>query len=77
VVIRPEQITLTDADSGILGTVTATVFYGHDALVRVDVAGSEGPVPIAIRRLGAPTDVSIGESVGVQVVGPVSFYPTT
>lgn len=77
VVIRPEQITLTDAHSGIPGTVTATVFYGHDALVRVDVAGSEGPVPIAIRRLGAPTDVSIGESVGVQVVGPVSFYPAT
>jgi iron(III) transport system ATP-binding protein len=76
VVVRPEQITLTDAESGIPATVTATVFYGHDALVRVDVAGSDGPVPVAIRRLGAPTDVSIGENVGVQVVGPVSFYPT-
>ncbi|HEX6233857.1 MAG TPA: ABC transporter ATP-binding protein [Jiangellaceae bacterium] len=75
VVVRPEQITLTDAGSGIPATVTATVFYGHDALVRVDVAGSDGPVPVSIRRLGAPTDVSIGESVGVRVVGPVSFYP--
>lgn len=75
VVVRPEQITLTDVGNGIPATVTATVFYGHDALVRVDVAGSDGPVPVAIRRLGAPTDVTIGESVGVQVVGPVSFYP--
>jgi iron(III) transport system ATP-binding protein len=75
VVVRPEQITLTDAGRGVPATVTSTVFYGHDALVRVDVAGSDGPVPVAIRRLGAPTDVMIGEQVGVQVVGPVSFYP--
>ena len=74
-VVRPEQITLTEADAGVKATVTATVFYGHDALVRVEVVGSDGPVPVAVRRLGAPTDVAVGDHVGLEVVGPVSFYP--
>jgi iron(III) transport system ATP-binding protein len=74
-VVRPEQIILTEAGAGVKATVTATVFYGHDALVRVDVAGSDGPVPVAVRRLGAPTDVTVGDHVGLRVVGPVSFYP--
>lgn len=75
VVVRPEQITLGEAGSGVKATVTATVFYGHDALVRVDVEGTNGPVPVAARRLGAPTDVAVGDHVGLHVVGPVSFYP--
>ncbi len=74
-IVRPEQIALGDAGEGVKATVTSTVFYGHDALVRVQVEASDGPVPVAVRRLGAPTDVAVGDHVGLRVVGPVSFYP--
>lgn len=74
-VVRPEQIVLGEAGAGVEATVTGTVFYGHDAIVRVAVRGNDGQVPVAVRRLGAPTDVEVGDSVGVRVVGPVSFYP--
>jgi iron(III) transport system ATP-binding protein len=74
-IVRPEQITFTDAGAGVPATVTSTVFFGHDALVRVDVAGADGPVPVAVRRLGAPTDIAIGDTVGLEVTGSVPFFP--
>jgi iron(III) transport system ATP-binding protein len=73
-IVRPEQITLTDAAFGVKATVTSTVFYGHDALVRVEVEDPRGAIPVAVRRLGAPTDVEIGTVVGLEVTGQVPFF---
>ncbi|HMG30939.1 MAG TPA: ABC transporter ATP-binding protein [Jiangellaceae bacterium] len=75
VVVRPEQVLLDDTGNGVVGTVTGTAFYGHDAVVRVSVSASDGPVPVAARCQGLPPGVEIGDSVGLRVVGPVTFFP--
>jgi iron(III) transport system ATP-binding protein len=65
--VRPEQVRL-DAIGGIRATVVETVFYGHDAVIRLDLAGrallsrTQGVLPMA------------GEQVRVKVSGPVTFY---
>ena len=74
VVVRPEQITVGRPGDGVPARVTGTVFYGHDALVRLELDGYAG-IPVAARQQGAPQAVAVGDSVAVQVVGPVSFYP--
>jgi iron(III) transport system ATP-binding protein len=74
-VVRPEQVLLDRNGSGVVGTVTATVFYGHDALVRLSVAAPDGPVPVSARCQGLPPGVEVGDSVGLRVVGPVTFFP--
>ena len=77
VIVRPEQITFGEAGVGVPATVTSTVFYGHDAIVRLDVAGDNGPIPVSVRRLGAPADVVIGSEVSLVVTGPVPFFGDT
>jgi iron(III) transport system ATP-binding protein len=53
--------------------VLGTVFYGHDASVRLEVRGSDGrPVPVLCRTQGPLP--SSGEEVGLEVRGPVSFF---
>ncbi len=74
-VVRPEQVLLDDADAGVVGTVTATVFYGHDALVRLSVPAPGGPVSVSARCQGLPPGVRVGDTVGLRVVGPVTFFP--
>ena len=77
VVVRPEQVILggAGAEGAVVGTVVATAFYGHDALVRLAVAVPGGTVPVSARCQGMPPDLEIGRSVGVRVVGPVTFFP--
>jgi iron(III) transport system ATP-binding protein len=79
VVVRPEQVVLDgpDTEATVVGTVVGTVFYGHDALVRLSVAVPGGSVPVSARCQGVPADLEVGGSVGVRVVGPVSFFPTS
>jgi iron(III) transport system ATP-binding protein len=74
-VVRPEQVLLDDNGSGVVGTVTATVFYGHDALVRLSVPAADGQVSVSARCQGLPSGVDVGDSVGLRVVGPVTFFP--
>ncbi|HEU4492243.1 MAG TPA: ABC transporter ATP-binding protein [Jiangellales bacterium] len=74
VVVRPEQITVGRPGDGVPARVTGTVFYGHDALVRLELEGHAG-IPVAARQQGAPHGVAVGDAVAVQVVGPVSFFP--
>ncbi|MBD0292766.1 MAG: ABC transporter ATP-binding protein [Jiangellaceae bacterium] len=76
-IVRPEQIVLGPADDGdcIVGTVVGTVFYGHDALVRVSVPVPGGSVAVSARCSGLPPDLAVGRAVGVRVVGPVTFFP--
>lgn len=78
VAIRPEQVVLgVPNGDAVVGTVVATVFYGHDALVRLSVAVPGGTVPISARCQSVPTGLEIGGTVGVRVVGPVSFFPAS
>jgi iron(III) transport system ATP-binding protein len=79
VVVRPEQVVLdgSDTEAAVVGTVVGTVFYGHDALVRLSVAVPGGSVPVSARCQGVPADLEVGGSVGVRVVGPVSFFPVS
>jgi iron(III) transport system ATP-binding protein len=77
VMVRPEQVVFADTDAKgvVLGTVVATAFYGHDALVRLAVAVPGGAVPVSARCQGMPPGLEVGRSVGLRVVGPVTFFP--
>ncbi|MGW7297502.1 ABC transporter ATP-binding protein [Streptomyces sp. NPDC054829] len=68
VLLRPEQLRLTDTDSDgtVSGTVTDVCYYGHDAMVTVSVEGHDDPVPV---RVTGPVPVGPGEKTGVLVVG--------
>ncbi|WP_338776047.1 ABC transporter ATP-binding protein [Streptomyces sp. DG1A-41] len=74
VLLRPEQLRLTDADSegAVRGTVTDVSYYGHDAMVTVAVEGHD--TPIGIRVVG-PLPVRPGEETGVRVEGEAGFHP--
>jgi iron(III) transport system ATP-binding protein len=82
IVVRPEQVVLEGPDSlpdsgedAVVGTVVGTVFYGHDAVVRLSVAVPGGEVRVSARCQGVPTGLEVGGCVGVRVVGPVTFFP--
>jgi len=75
VVIRPEQVRMVHSGGGTTARVVGTVFYGHDASVRLQVPGPDGsPLPVLCRTQGPlPTT----EEIGVVVAGPVSFFADT
>jgi iron(III) transport system ATP-binding protein len=65
--VRPEQLRL--GAKGVPARVIDTEFYGHDAVVQIDLAGHR----LRARTQGfLPAD---GEQVHVTVVGPVTFFP--
>ncbi|GAA3910970.1 ABC transporter ATP-binding protein [Streptomyces lacrimifluminis] len=74
VLLRPEQLRLTDTDSdgSVRGTVTDVSYYGHDAMVTVAVQGHDTPVGI---RVAGPLSVRPGEETGVRVVGEAGLHP--
>ncbi|OUD01796.1 ABC transporter ATP-binding protein [Streptomyces swartbergensis] len=74
VLLRPEQLRLTDEDSvGVVrGTVTDVSYYGHDAMVTVAVDGHDTPIGI---RVAGPIRVRPGEETGVRVEGEAGFHP--
>ncbi|PAZ14082.1 ABC transporter ATP-binding protein [Streptomyces sp. SA15] len=77
VLLRPEQLRLTDtdADGSVRGTVTDVSYYGHDAMVTVAVEGHDTPVGI---RVAGPLSVRPGEETGVRVVGEAGLhFPAT
>ncbi|MCI0686917.1 MAG: ABC transporter ATP-binding protein [Sporichthyaceae bacterium] len=75
VVIRPEQVQIGPAGDGIAAVVTGSVFYGHDALVRLAVVDrGAGQVDVRARTLG-PLAYQPGTEVGLRVVGDVVFFP--
>ncbi|WP_282692261.1 ABC transporter ATP-binding protein [Streptomyces sp. CC208A] len=74
VVLRPEQLRLADpesADAG--GVVTDIRFFGHDALVTVDVEGLDQPVDI---RTPSPLEVGLGRKVGISLTGEATVHRT-
>ena len=71
IVIRPEEITLDRALSATSpkGRISKIDYYGHDAMVTVEVAGQSIKV-----RIPGPFDFLVGEEVGVHHTGPVRFF---
>jgi len=74
VVVRPEQVVLGPANAaGVPAEVTGRVFLGHDALVRLRLAG--GAV-VTSRSLGLQS-VEVGDQVTLAVTGSVSAFPAS
>ena len=77
VVIRPEQVLIGPRGQGVAARVSATSFFGHDALVRLDlVNGTAGAADVVARTQG-PQLLNADDEVGVTVVGEVAFFPRT
>lgn len=70
VLVRPEQITLSGG--GTSGRVSAVAFYGHDAMVQVELEGGE---QVLVRAAGQVL-VQRGDAVHLTVGGLAHFYPS-
>ena len=72
VVIRPEeiQVSSTSAD-GVEGSLIHIDYYGHDAVLTVEVLNS--PTPIKARVVG-PTQFVLGQKVYLKHIGPVRYF---
>ena len=71
--LRPEQVHLVPEAHGLPARVLQTAFYGHDASIRLEV---ECPGGVTMRVLcRTQGELPTGERVGVQIVGPVSWFP--
>ncbi|MFG3495879.1 ABC transporter ATP-binding protein [Streptomyces sp. NPDC047928] len=72
VLLRPEQLRLADAAGDpAAGRVVDVRFYGHDAMVTVEVDGLDAPVDI---RTAGPVTVRPGDPVGVRVTGEATLH---
>jgi iron(III) transport system ATP-binding protein len=72
VVIRPEEIRVsTSADLGIEGSLVHIDYYGHDAMLTVNVAHSSTPIKA---RVAGPADFTVGQKVYLEHVGPVRYF---
>lgn len=71
IVIRPEEVTIDRAlpATSPKGRISKIDYYGHDAMVTVEVAGQSIKV-----RIPGPFDFLVGEEVGVHHTGPVRFF---
>lgn len=79
VMLRPEQIVLTEPGQGMVDAVVRSIaYFGHDAVVELDVEaevpadGAHHGVRARVAGLQPP---SPGQRVGLAVVGPVRVYP--
>jgi iron(III) transport system ATP-binding protein len=73
VVIRPEEIKIDRAISANSqkGRISKIDYYGHDAMVSIDIAGNSLKV-----RIPGPFDYTVGEEVSLEHAGPVRFFAT-
>ena len=71
IVVRPEEIKLTKVLSpgSINGRITKIDYYGHDAMVAIDIADQHLQV-----RIPGPFEYTIGEQVALEHVGPIRFF---
>ncbi|MFD5159256.1 ABC transporter ATP-binding protein [Streptomyces hawaiiensis] len=74
VVLRPEQLRLTDADAqeAVRGTVRDVFYYGHDAKVTLAVQGVDDPVDV---RVAGPLSVRPGQEAAIRVTGEATLHP--
>ncbi len=75
----PERATPGGSGSGprsggaaVTATVVAQSFFGHDALLRVAVAGISQPVPV---RVPSRQRLYVGDAVRLSVTGPIATHP--
>ncbi len=68
VVVRPEGVALDLDDSGVAARVVGRSFYGHDQLVRLELADGL----VVQSRVGGAAGWRPGDEVRVRVTGPVS-----
>ena len=74
VMIRPEQLLLGPSGQGVVARVLDTTYFGHDALVRLELLeGGAGKTEVLARTAGSIVH-SPAEVVGVRVAGEVSLY---
>ena len=72
VVIRPEEIQVSSTSvDGIEGSLIHIDYYGHDAMLTVEVLNS--PTPIKARVVG-PTQFVLGQKVYLKHIGPVRYF---
>lgn len=72
VVIRPEEIAVSSTSvDGIEGSLIHIDYYGHDAMLTVEVLNS--PTPIKARVVG-PTQFVVGQKVYLKHIGPVRYF---
>jgi iron(III) transport system ATP-binding protein len=72
VVIRPEEIQVSsDSVAGVEGSLIHIDYYGHDAMLTVEVLNS--PTPIKARVVG-PTQFVLGQKVYLKHIGPVRYF---
>ena len=71
VVIRPEEIKIDRSISAAStkGRILKIDYYGHDAMVSIDIAGNSLKV-----RIPGPFDYTVGEEVSLEHAGPVRFF---
>lgn len=71
IVIRPEEIKIDRnlATATVIGLIEKIDYYGHDAMVTVDISGQVLKV-----RIPGPFDFVLGEKVSVLHAGPVRFF---
>ncbi len=71
IVIRPEEIKIHRnlSANSINGRIAKIDYYGHDAMIGIDVAHEYLQV-----RIPGPCDFSIGEQVALEHIGPLRFF---
>ena len=79
VLIRPEQITVTDGtgrtdETGLRGHVTEATFHGHDCMVSVVAMGADPTQAVRVRLLGDAVPV-VGATVTLVASGPATVWP--
>jgi iron(III) transport system ATP-binding protein len=71
VLVRPEHVRIVDG-SGTPARVTSIDYYGHDALVELDLVADPG-IRISA-RLATPVTLRAGDTVSLRVADPVLAY---
>jgi iron(III) transport system ATP-binding protein len=72
VVIRPEEIRVSrDSGNGYQGAVTHIDYYGHDAMLTIDLDGSH---TIIRARVAGPAEFTVGQKVYLEHVGPLRYF---
>lgn len=72
VVIRPEEIQVSsNSVEGIEGSLIHIDYYGHDAMLTVEVLNSRTPIKA---RVVGPTQFVLGQKVYLKHIGPVRYF---
>ena len=72
IVIRPEEISVSKVGvSGVTGTLIQLDYYGHDAMLVIELTNSS---EIVRARVAGPMDFQVGDTVSVEHHGPIRFF---